>query len=53
MATRATNALRTGRVEEKRGGYPAGNKPANQLKPPPASVVKRESPPGRPAASGR
>ena len=36
-------------IDEKRGGYPAGHKPADQLKPPPASVVQNPSPaPPRP-----
>jgi hypothetical protein len=37
---------RTIRVDEKRGGYPAGHKPADQLRPPPASVV--QNPPQAP-----
>lgn len=28
------------RQPEKKGGYPAGDKPANQIKPPPATVTK-------------
>ena len=26
---------------QKKGGYPAGSKPASQVKPPPASVTKK------------
>jgi hypothetical protein len=41
-----TDEKRVTAVDEKRGGYPAGHKPADQLKPPPASVV--QNPPSSP-----
>lgn len=39
---------------EKKGGYPAGSKPATELTPPPASVVKpSESQSTQPAAEAK
>lgn len=47
MATRTTSEGRrfAAADEDKRGGYAAGAKPATQLRPPPASIVKPADPP--------